>query len=788
MLYFAGRDMTHMEITEHMENTFGKINPSDITQALNNRLSRDLSYVNVFYTNGNGCDAKPSPLYAVSKKAINTYFLRATTGSKAVGVIHLITIHRLVNMYMRMGKYCRIDLGNIGNGYPDILVLEPETCENGDKPIPSKDRWNEDGALAIEVETYPTKQAVHIYNAWLKDRRMNLNVRFVVLFKKDASTIQAILKSHDVGPASYTVTTIYRGVTIDGAVGGIANIPSPSDYIDKWLPECKPTGPGIYPGWYKKTGRKEYVINPDMQKKQEQKMGMHLTPLETAILHMLHFSNRDMTYDDIIKHMKGVFGRVRKTDITLALNNRLLLELKYININRVKSDYDDGNLPMRYSIASKPGETYLLHAAIGKRASSDLRLETIFQIAETQMRMGRHCQINMVSSLHDLVVAEPETYKYSGRIHRRPHRWNLHTALAVEVETNPIKHAKQIHKNWQQNHEMRYNVWFVVFDKNHADTILAILNSHGADPKSYTITTISKEDVINGKVDMTVDMPPQSDSPGKWLPECKPHGTASNENESKDVLKIMGRHDSNKPDAKTAQSGVKCPTPDATTEPECGAPSEPSPIATTDIHEYGINPPVELPVKVVDGTVNVVQAKPNRQPAESNDLAVSDMYHLSSLEYAIYNAVNEGLSVDPVKIRERISVNALESDIRKAVNGLHKKGLVATYLQTKSVRMKSLKGSGPKKTYYRERIMVKVGPVENPNTAVRQAKMIPGNKVDDTTRSKVATYSDEDLETMGRGRLNGLFRSDRITEKQKNKIMEILKARGLVSDSMGPHG
>ena len=60
---------------------------------------------------------------------------------------------------------------------------------------------------------------------------------------------------------------------------------------------------------------------------------------------------------------------------------------------------------------------------------------------------------------------------------------------------------------------------------------------------------------------------------------------------------------------------------------------------------------------------------------------------------------------------------------------------------------------------------------------IRRAKVVPTDKVDDTTMSKMPVYSDSELEKMGMARLTGLLRSDRISKIQKNKIMDILKSR-----------
>ena len=106
--------------------------------------------------------------------------------------------------------------------------------------------------------------------------------------------------------------------------------------------------------------------------------------------------------------------------------------------------------------------------------------------------------------------------------------------------------------------------------------------------------------------------------------------------------------------------------------------------------------------------------------------------------------------------------------------------------QTVLSKMDSLHGRGTKKTYYRKTIMRKVELENDPDPQIGHAKVVPTDKVDDTTMSKMLVYSDTDLEKMGTKRLIGLLRSDRTTKIQKNKIMGLLKAKGQGVDKYHP--
>ena len=74
--------------------------------------------------------------------------------------------------------------------------------------------------------------------------------------------------------------------------------------------------------------------------------------------------------------------------------------------------------------------------------------------------------------------------------------------------------------------------------------------------------------------------------------------------------------------------------------------------------------------------------------------------------------------------------------------------------------------------------MLKAELKPDPDSQPRRSVITPTDKVDYTTMTKMAVYSDNDLEEMGPKRLMGLLKSDRTTRLQKQKIMDVLKSKG----------
>ena len=543
--------------------------------------------------------------------------------------------------------------------------------------------------------------------------------------------------------------------------------------------------------------------------------GVDLTPLDVAILHMLHFSDRDMTADEISEYVQKWFGKMKSRDIKTSLVDRLVNDIKYVDEKHIKSDDGDGNLLNRYVVSTKARETYFSHAGGGRRAGSEFHLGTMFQIGDEQRRMGRYCKYDLGdtgASLPDLMVLEPDTYQSGNVEFYSPDRWNGKLATAVEVETDPSKHPGQIYKNWKKSADMNVDVFFVVFDDKHVDTIKNILDKNNVEKTSYCIRVIDKDIIRNNKAgNQEIAQLPDH----QYLPECAPKVAPSNplktaplESDLKKTT-MVDVTQATKP-ADPAQPDTKTEDPAAKTEPEATTPTVAPATGTDDKNtkqEPVLDPaasaqttPGANPTAVVAESGGSAKAEPGitdtgsaggstpQDAVQDDDLGTREIQHMSSLEHDIYHAINEGLSIEPKYIRMKLGKKEYipDSSIREVVNTLRKKRYVVMAHQTVLSKMDSLHGRGTKKTYYRKTIMRKVELENDPDPQIGHAKVVPTDKVDDTTMSKMLVYSDTDLEKMGTKRLIGLLRSDRTTKIQKNKIMGLLKAKGQGVDKYHP--
>ena len=223
-----------------------------------------------------------------------------------------------------------------------------------------------------------------------------------------------------------------------------------------------------------------------------------ITPLEACILHMLYFSNRTLARSEIVMNVMKVFNITDARYVDRLLKERMARGLGYVRIGVIRAD---GRITGGYSLSENARNTYFSRAAMGGKAGNALHMDTMFQIADAQMRMGRYCRLNFDDAgngLPNMLVLEPETCKYDHGAYFSPDRWNENTAIAVEVETDPTKHAERIYKNWKKHNGMRLEVRFIVYSEKHANTIREVLASKkDVDPSSYTIATITKDDVVN---------------------------------------------------------------------------------------------------------------------------------------------------------------------------------------------------------------------------------------------------------------------------------------------------
>ena len=465
-----------------------------------------------------------------------------------------------------------------------------------------------------------------------------------------------------------------------------------------------------------------------------------ITPLDAFILHMLHFSNRDMTADEISDNVRKWFGETKSIDIRISLVDILVDSLMYVNERRVNDG--DGNLLKQYAVSKKAKDVYFSSPRNNQR--SRIVMETMSQIVEEQRRMGRYCYYNLTNSvkhLPGLMVLEPDTYQSGNVTFYSPDRWNGKLATAVDIKINPNRHPGQIYKNWKKSADMNIDVFFVVFDKKHVDAIKNILDKNNVEKTSYSIRVIRNDVIRNKKAgDQEITQLPDH----QYIPECAP----------KSVLKdTLNPKPLNGPRVKNTPPIDGAPA---------GKPANPVQVEfsgkSTVVHKAGVGP--------------AKKKEKNADTEPADKLKNLHVAHMSDLERDIYNSINEGLSIGPDDIRERLGKkeHVSDSSIIDAVRNLRKKQYVFMKQQ--------LYGDEHTNNYYKKLIMLKVASETVPDPKIGRAKIVPTGKVDDTTMTKMVVYSDAELEKMGLARLRGLLRSDRTTKRQKEKIMEVMKKKG----------
>ncbi|MDV3293935.1 MAG: type IV secretion system DNA-binding domain-containing protein [Nitrososphaerales archaeon] len=97
------------------------------------------------------------------------------------------------------------------------------------------------------------------------------------------------------------------------------------------------------------------------------------------------------------------------------------------------------------------------------------------------------------SKLPDLMVFKPLELRpeAEGRTKFDPYHWDYTGATAIEIETNPRKHQKQVLKNYEKCMERDFaRIIFAVITEEHAEDVKRILA--GKDPTSYTVE-VAKE-------------------------------------------------------------------------------------------------------------------------------------------------------------------------------------------------------------------------------------------------------------------------------------------------------
>ena len=481
--------------------------------------------------------------------------------------------------------------------------------------------------------------------------------------------------------------------------------------------------------------------------------GIQLTPLETAILHMLHFSGNDMNSDKITENMQKVFRNVKPADVTHALNDALMREHGYVD---ELSDVDglDGDRTTRYIVSDKATRMYFSYAVTDRRKCNHVGLEVMLRIADQMMRKGLCCKLHLGDQgidVPDMRVYGPKTVMKGKATLLMHDRWNDDAGLIIRLVDDPTDYIAQIHTDLKSGTGTNSDMWFVVYSKAHEEDLRKKLNEKHVHPSSYIIITVTDDDIADTMVGQLINIVTSYHMRGRWLPMCRPIGQnwlkggprVPNLKTYRGITNIFGMTE--------LEHEIYCGINDGlSTIPHKVRRRIGSAASNTDIryavdrlYQHGYIFLYYLHHRVVmepfdDGipsnlffrekTMGRVGAK-----AQSNTMAgwnvPSDLPEQKSnatfrqkvLEHDIYEVINNGLSIKPYVIRTMLRRYESANNIRMAVNGLLKKRRIIMVYQNKKNKRVSTKSNVPKNKYYRETIMCKTVLEEDPKpTALAQ--------------------------------------------------------------------
>ena len=195
---------------------------------------------------------------------------------------------------------------------------------------------------------------------------------------------------------------------------------------------------------------------------------MMFKPIDASIIHMMYFDERDWYREEIMNRVGIIFPKIKEKYIMMSIDK--LVRDKYIRVMYPKSDDGDRNdSTKRYVLTERTYNTYLSKSYGGRAAGSEGHMETILGIMFENMNKHRYCipdRGDKSGESTDLLILEPAiNTAEDGYTTFDPHRWNENNVLAVEVETEPIKHIKQTVFNYTKNVDKGYQVWMVCFNE-----------------------------------------------------------------------------------------------------------------------------------------------------------------------------------------------------------------------------------------------------------------------------------------------------------------------------------
>ena len=248
--------------------------------------------------------------------------------------------------------------------------------------------------------------------------------------------------------------------------------------------------------------------------------GPVFTPLEFFILNTLYLEGRDVTKDEVIAFAQKKF-KVTPREVNGALLDTLCSTHRYVEMHNIKDDDGDGNLSLRFSVSSLALNTIYSRAVAGRRAGHDLHLGKLFELMDLHFKENNYCELDRADTNKDkadlLVYSflpldvrlrsgrdavinsdkkpkkhdpndESDMHGASQKYTQYDHENWSENIVAIEVETAPSKHTKQIIKNFEKNWENGYDVAFIVFNEREKGVIYRALDAEGIDRMDYSVT------------------------------------------------------------------------------------------------------------------------------------------------------------------------------------------------------------------------------------------------------------------------------------------------------------
>ncbi len=410
------------------------------------------------------------------------------------------------------------------------------------------------------------------------------------------------------------------------------------------------------------------------------------SPLETAIVHLLHFDQRDWHMEEIWNSVSEVFDSIKEKNVTAAVDK--LVRNRYLRIRYPGDDDGDEDLTKRYVAAEKLYSTYLSEAYGGRRAGGGEHREIMSRIMRECRKLHMYCQPDLGNGgteAPDILIVEPDVIKQkTGAVTYDPRNWNKRTMLAVEVETNPGKHIEHSVHNYTKNVEKGMHVWFVCEKEKHRVKLEeAIRARHPGFERC-------KMDVINVKKVLRNEMP----IPATYLDvfagiKVKSIGS---------LIRIAGRTSTTERQSEYTITGMRAddivPARDCKLDDYVDASDHTPKSDSRDNLNADSDGVARYQAKgATYGHGEIVNAAGNTELGIRTDSQPRNA-QLTPLEFKIleYLQYHEEMADNVNQIKKAIQLDDTRSEIREAITSMIKKGAIVSDYRSKTVMTGGLNG------------------------------------------------------------------------------------------------